>query len=210
MVGKSTTKNVIGLYEELERSFTGEQYLDIVKCWEGNENSVVDFKTNYIQLLEILSVSYLEAGKYRISLSYVDLALEKYTGKYFTNSLNVDDEDDLKMFVLTKLEILQREDMQIKEYLLFQKFDRLFAKDIGFANRRQELLQITDNLFMRYVKCLGYLMVIYFSLSIISLIFKGQSVFPKVSLLLLVVYSIIIIFRKDIIKQVLNKLSRYS
>lgn len=146
--------NPTDLYYEIESLYLKERFHSIIKFeYVVREFDSVNFSPEETKCLhEIFARTYLELDFLDKAKQIINQRLQFLNGKDMSDSENT---DDLLIFTLLKLEVLQKQNLFKEEYQSILTYEKQGESDNQILNRK---IEIEEALFMRYVKVNKYIL----------------------------------------------------
>jgi len=181
------------IYNKIKELYIEDQYKEIIEI--KNANRDIDFlnpnQVDYIQLAEIIAVSYIELNLFKDALVVIDNCID-----YLTENKN--NGEDLTIFFSLRIEVLKKRNSLIKQYKTVLEYMKIGGDDSHVLSLIND---IENALFDRYVvvnKIIMFIILIVIILSIFQLLYIGKPLLTMITTIGLLWYLFNYVFYKKI------------
>lgn len=192
-----------------ERLYLNDEFSSIIDRFENNDINHRFNDDDFLQMSEVLAVSYIETKKYKKALSYIDRGLEiKNKSSSSEGEQNDDYIDDITTFIDLKIEVFHRLKNRIKEYRCIKEFLD-YKQDKDILSSREEIEYNVYSWFMKIARILTFLSLAIISFYIWRIDFFSELYWIIPSAVLFTLGLSIIAVRKKVKNYIVNSMRQY-
>jgi len=197
----------IELYQEIEALYLKENFHSILKfSFVFKEIDSIGFDSDKLKCLyEIFARTYLELDNLVKAKEVIDQRLAYLSDKDMSHT---EYSEDLLIFTLLKLEVLQKQELIKEEYKSILIYEKLGESDNKILNRKFE---IEDSFYKQYVKVNKYLLYVILLavlLANLDLLPNSENYIPALTVVALTWYVLNIVMNCRV-KRLYLKLMRF-